>query len=485
MGLFTLNGGRKNGRVAYRPSNVLFEDDLGGEKMAKEIQIADDLLSRFERNLLAFEFDQAESLIPDIVESGGGKVDALCLKIQKAHDNFVKEAREKIAEDIASLLPKLESFSGRLDGQGGRKAVLEWLTAVNSKADAYCLVRKQETKPINVTDGTIIYRGASQSFIDTTIPIGVPCYYAVFSSYDGRINPTPNILNAPIVYAPPIESFEVRMGGYSCCAIAKLLWKLPTYDVGARIALLLEKISGNERVKIDLTEGQEQYLDTEITVEEPYRYELTLIVSGISLSPIVREGHVPRLPELPTVPASCYYQEGRYWLRIEWPDDIFEIRLTESGGRSVQYTKEDYDRRHVAIPHTFSESQLEVQAIRRFGDDKLACGPKSQVVFSDARSILYVSIERAHRGPLSFLKPWQKDIWGIRFDFDGNSFPQEVRVSIEDGGATQTFTIEGDRIRKGEFMPFPLRWGVRSGVNIDVQPSDCSYVKFLTSQMIP
>lgn len=485
MDVLVPKGSRNTGRVVRRSCKGIFEDDSVGEEIVRRIQRADDLLSRLDECLASFDFERAEALIPDIVESGGGNVDALCIKLQDAHDEYVKQAREKIADDIANSLPQMESVCGRMEGNGVRKAVLEWLPPPNSKADSYCLIRKKDSEPTSATDGTVVYRGTLRSFDDTTIPIGIPCHYAVFSCYDGRVNPTPNVLRTSLVYAPQIESFEVRMGGYSCCAIANLSWKLPTYDVGARIALLLEKISGNERVKIDLTEGQEQYLDTEITVEEPYRYELTLIVSGMSLSPIVREGHVPRLPELPTVPASCYYQEGRHWLRVEWPEGVSEICLTDGRGRSVHYTKEDYDKRRVAIPQTFAEAELEVQAIRRFGPTKMAFGPKRKVRFTDSRSTLQVSIEHGPGGAFSFFK-WRQNVsWGLKIDFGGGIPPQVMQVSVENEGEKRVFTIPGEQIKQNEFMPFPAHWGVKSGAIIDVFPSDGSSVTYLTSQKIP
>lgn len=396
-------------------------------------------------------------------------------------ERVASSVRDEEDRKKTKLLSPVAALSAVASSDGKAKVVVSWAPESSGLATEYRVVREnlltQKVSPA--------YTCAVSPFEDEEVVLGMPYCYTVVPCYHGVVSEGCAVTTSTVVAVSPVVSFNVYGEGMKGCAVAHITWKLPAYDETIQLSLQLERVCGCARKKIEVESCQGECADGDVVVGETYRYELTLTVSGRQLDPVVREVTIRELPELPVVEASCYYQEGRYWLRIEWPDDIFEIRLTESGGRSVQYTKEDYDRRHVAIPHTFSESQLEVQAIRRFGYDKLACGPKSQVVFSDARSILYVSIERAHRGPLSFLKPWQKDIWGIRFDFDGNSFPQEVRVSIEDGGATQTFTIEGDRIRKGEFMPFPLRWGVRSGVNIDVQPSDCSYVKFLTSQMIP
>lgn len=416
-----------------------------------------------------------ESLILDF------PLDETVARLCEDAERVASSVRDEEDRKKTKLLSPVTALSAVASSDGKAKVIVSWTPESSGLATEYRVVREnlltQKVSPA--------YTCAVSPFEDEEVVLGMPYCYTVVPCYHGVVSECCAATTSTVVAVSPVVSFNVYGEGMKGCAVAHITWRLPAYDETVQLSLQLERFCGDTCNKIDVESCQGECADEDVVVGETYRYELTLTVSGRQLDPVVREVTVRELPKLPVVEASCYYQEGRHWLRVEWPEGVSEIRLISSEGRSVQYTKEDYDKRRVAIPHTFSESQLEVQAIRRFGYDKLACGPKSQVVFSDARSILYVSIERAHRGPLSFLKPWQKDIWGIRFDFDGNSFPQEVRVSIEDGGATQTFTIEGDRIRKGEFMPFPLRWGVRSGVNIDVQPSDCSYVKFLTSQMIP
>lgn len=430
------------------------------------------------------------ALVERDIASADAALDSLILDFP--HDESVAELCEDVERAAtclrreqetrkADLLKPVADLSAIASSDGTPRVVVTWSQDGSGLATEYRVVRQN----LLTMKASSAYLCERSPYVDEDVKLGIPYCYTVVPCYHGLLAQDAAMATPAVVATIPLISLQVYGEGSKNCAAAYVSWKLPAYDPAVILLLQLVRIHGCTRKNIEVANCVDQIIDEDVKVGETYRYELILEVSGKKLEPIGCDVIIQELPDLPVIEAFCYYQEGRYWLRVEWPDGVSEIRLISSEGRSVQYTKEDYDKRRVAIPHTFSESQLEVQAIRRFGDDKLACGPKSQVVFSDARSILYVSIERAHRGPLSFLKPWQKDIWGIRFDFDGNSFPQEVRVSIEDGGATQTFTIEGDRIRKGEFMPFPLRWGVRSGVNIDVQPSDCSYVKFLTSQMIP
>lgn len=486
----------------------VFGGESGAEKIAKQIQIADDLLAQFHAHIAAKEFRQAETLIPGIVESGGGNVDALCEELENAHIKHTNIARELLFDQIALALPKLDLFTGEINAAGTREVTLVWGAASNSKADSYCLVRKELVAPSTVEDGVTLYKGIKDSFVDTTIPIGIPCYYSVFSCYRGRVNKTANSLDAPIVYTPAIESLDARIDGCSECAIATLTWALPPYDDAADVSLVLtrdnksifaancNKCHAEKNAQTVETHGMEFVFfvpDGEVVEGRVYRYELTLRVSGKSLEPLVREVAIPKLAELPEVTASCYYQEGRHRLHIEWPDGVSEVCLSASGMRPFRYTKDQFSTQSVFLPYEDSVRPVEIQAIRRFGQKKIAYGPKEQVRFIDSQRTLFVSVGCAKTGIRAVLSIWQGIEWGIRVSYvdeDGAPAPipnLEITITNPNEWLNRTFTISAGTIRANEFFKFPSEWGVKRGATIDVSISDGSghaYIKYLTSQVV-
>lgn len=485
----------------------IFGGESGAEKIAKQIQIADDLLAQFHAHIAAKEFRQAETLIPGIVESGGGNVDALCEELENAHIKHTNAARERLSDQIALALPKLDLFTGEINAAGNREVTLVWSAASNSKADSYCLVRKELVAPSTVEDGVTLYKGIKDSFVDTTIPIGIPCYYSVFSCYRGRVNKTPNSLDAPIVYTPAIESLDARIDGCSKCAIATLTWALPPYDEAADVSLVLtrdnkrifvancNKCHAEKNAQTVETHGMEFVFfvpDGEVVEGEEYRYELTLRVSGKLLEPLVREVAIPKLAELPEVNASWYYQDGRYRLHVEWPNEVSEIRLTAQGMEPLQYTREYYNSNSIFVPESDVIRKFEVQAVRQY-TQKIAYGPKKLVSVTGSSLTLYVSIERAKTGMRALLSIWQGMEWGIRVsckDEDGQSMPiPQINVTIRDQNdyPKRKFSILVGTIRANEFFQFPNEWGVKRGATIDVSITDGSnqvYIKYLTSQVI-
>ena len=66
---------------------------------------------------------------------------------------------------------------------------LSWNNPINPNYKESVVVRKENSKPTSITDGTEIYRGSDEEFIDTTIENNKKYYYAVYAiSKDG--NPT-------------------------------------------------------------------------------------------------------------------------------------------------------------------------------------------------------------------------------------------------------------------------------------------------------
>lgn len=404
-------------------------------------------------------------------------VAGLCEDVERVASSVRDEEDRKKTK----LLSPVAALSAVASSDGKAKVVVSWAPESSGLATEYRVVREnlltQKVSPA--------YTCAVSPFEDEEVVLGMPYCYTVVPCYHGVVSEGCAVTTSTVVAVSPVVSFNVYGEGMKGCAVAHITWKLPAYDETIQLSLQLERVCGCARKKIEVESCQGECADGDVVVGETYRYELTLTVSGRQLDPVVREVTIRELPELPVVEASCYYQEGRHWLRVEWPEGVSEVCLTDERGRSVYYTKEDYDKRRVAIPQTFAETELEVQAIRRFGPTKMAFGPKRKVWFTDSRSTLQVSIEHDRRGAFSFFK-WRQNIsWGLKIDFGGGILPQMMQVSVEDEGEKRVFTISGEQIKQNEFMPFPAHWGVKSGAIIDVLPSDGLSVTYLTSQKIP
>ena len=396
-------------------------------------------------------------------------------------ERVASSVRDEEDRKKTKLLKQVTALSAVASSDGKAKVVVSWTPESSGLATEYRVVRgnllTQKASPA--------YTCAVPPFEDEEVVWGMPYCYTVVPCYHGVVSEGCAVTTSTVVAVSPVVSFNVYGEGMKGCAVAHITWKLPAYDEAIQLSLQLERFCGCARKKIEVESCQGECADEDVVVGETYRYELTLTVSGRQLDPVVREVTIRELPELPVVEASCYYQEGRHWLRVEWPEGVSEVCLTDGRGRSVHYTKEDYDKRRVAIPQTFAEADLEVQAIRRFGPTKMAFGPKRKVRFTDSRSTLQVSIEHGPGGAFSFFK-WRQNIsWGLKIDFGGGIPPQVMQVSVENEGEKRVFTIPGEQIKQNEFMPFPAHWGVKSGAIIDVFPSDGSSVTYLTSQQIP
>ena len=470
-------------------NNDIFGYDIVGEKIAQQVEYTKKLLSEFETYVKSNELGRAEALIPDIVENGGANVDSLCEQLELAYVKQANSIREHTFDQIALTLPKLDLFSARLNEAGTREVTLSWKAPIDSKVDSFCLVRKEGGSPKTDKDGSVLFNGYQQSFVDKTIPIGVPCFYSLFSCYKGRVNKIPNILNSPIIYTPNIEKLKICIEGCSNYVIAKIIWKIPSYDISSELLLSLERFNRNNSKKIQLLINQMEFIDDDVVIGEIYRYELTLTVSGKKLDPIIREVTVKKLPELPNIKAYYYLQnDGRNRLNIEWPDGIEGICISAKNMEPRFYSRKDYGEREIFLPQNMNTDSVIIQAIRQFSTGKTVLGPISQVKSKDSKRTLYVSLEEV--GKPTIKKFWQKKEWGIRVISDDYSLLTSINITIENfNEPSQTFTISSNEIKSGNLFKFPERWKVKSGTTIYISlPSnieDVYYIKYQTSPIIP
>ena len=459
---------------------IALSDAVRMALIGKDIATADAALNEL---ILDFPLDESISALRE-------DVDRATTSIQNDEDR--KTAR--ILRPVGDLTVVASS-------DGAPRIVVSWTPESSGLAREYRVVR-QDLQTLKVSSP---FSCETSPFEDTDVVCGVPYKYTVVPCYHGIVVEEAAAETNAAIATVPITSLNIYGEGIKEYAIAHISWMLPAYDETVHLSMILERIHGEERHRVYEAEcgtgatstnkvethGREFTIttfDEDVVAGETYSYELTLTVSGKVLEPIVREVVIAKLPELPRVTASCYYQEGRYRLHIEWPDGVSEVCLSASGMRPFRYTKDQFSTESVFLPYEDSVRPVEIQAIRRFGQKKIAYGPQEQVTFIDSRRTLQVSVERVPRNAFSVLKFWERDAWGMRIRFDDGSPLPALNVAVENPGkSVRTFDIPVGDIKPDVFFPFPLDWDVMRGSTIDVSISDGSghaYIKYLTSQVI-
>lgn len=417
----------------------------------------------------------------------------------------VDRAASSIKDDedrkTARILRPVGDLTVVASSDGAPRIVVSWTPESSGLAREYRVVR-QDLQTLKVSSP---FSCEASPFEDTDVVCGVPYKYTVVPCYHGIVVEEAAAESNAVIATVPIPSLNIHGEGIKEYAIAHISWTLPAYDETAHLSMVLERIHGEEKRRVYeaecgtdatsankvKTHGREFTIimsDEDVVAGETYRYELTLTVSGKVLEPIVREIAIEKLPELPRVTASCYYQDGRHRLHVEWPDGVSEISLSASGVRPFAFTKDQFSTESVFLPYEDSVRPVDIQAIRRFGQKKIAYGPKDKVIFIDSRRTLQVSIERIPKSAFAVLKFWERDAWGMKVRFDDGSPLPTLNVTVENPGqSVRTFVIPVGDIKPDMFFPFPVDWGVKCGATIDVSITDGSgqaYIKYLTSQVV-
>ena len=450
--------------------------------------------------LVAKDIPSAENALGELILDSPN--DETTAKLSEDKDRVVANLKNEEDRKTAKCLKHVNDLSVVAScGSKSPQIVVAWAPESSGLATEYKVVR-EDMESIGETSS---FMCATSPFEDTDVVCGVPYKYTVIPCYHGIVVEEAAAKTNAAIATVPITSLNIYGEGIKEYAIAHISWMLPAYDETVHLSMILERIHGEERHRVYEAEcgtgatstnkvethGREFTIttsDEDVVAGETYSYELTLTVSGKVLEPIVREVVIAKLPELPRVTASCYYQEGRYRLHIEWPDGVSEVCLSASGMRPFRYTKEQFSTESVFLPYEDSVRPVDIQAIRRFGQKKIAYGPKVQVRFIDSRRTLQVSVERAPRSAFSVLKFWKRDAWGMRIRFDDGSPLPALNVAVENPGkSVRTFDIPVGDIKPDVFFPFPLDWNVTRGATIDVSISDGNshaYPRYLTSQVI-
>lgn len=464
---------------------IALSDAVRMALIGKDIATADAALNEL---ILDFPLDESISALRE-------DVDRAATSIQNDEDR-----------KIARILRPVGDLTVVASSDGAPRIVVYWTPESSGLAREYRVVR-QDLQTLKVSSP---FSCEASQFEDTDVVCGVPYKYTVVPCYHGIVVEEAAAETNAAIATVPITSLNIYGEGIKEYAIAHISWMLPAYDETVHLSMILERIHDKERHRVYEAEcgtcatstnkvethGREFTIttsDEDVVGGETYRYELSLTVSGKVLEPIVREVTIAKLPELPRVTASCYYQEGRHRLHIEWPDGVSEVCLSASGMRPFKYTKDQFSTESVFIPYEDSVRPVEIQAIRRFGQKKIAYGPKEQVRFIDSQRTLFVSVGCAKTGIRAVLSIWQGKEWGIRVscvDEDGAPVPipnLEITITNPNEWLNRTFTISAGTIRANEFFKFPSEWGVKRGATIDVSIADgngYAYIKYLTSQVI-
>ena len=406
----------------------------------------------------------------------------------KEHDCDVTAFEQRYFSLCCSSLPPITGFEAKPSPDGRAIVDLSWDSVLRGEHKTYIVIRKQgASSPKNTSDGEVVFHGVSTRCSDDNIILGRVYSYSIFPCFRDVPNTTIRKVakvRGVICYGHIME-FSATGSGIDNCAVVNLSWTMPTYDSSVDVSLTLERMHGSERKTINVTHCQGGCVDEDVKVGEAYRYELSLTIDGKNIAPVVREVMVAKLPDLPKVAASCYFQDGQYRLHVEWPTGVSEICVSAPGERQFRYTKDDFNARNIILPYGVSSRPVTIQAIQAFWKDNQIYGPKEEVRFVDSQRTLFVSIEPAYKSRLKF---WQKPEWGMRLVSDDGSPLPEVQVSVENiGGAARTFSLPGCDIQAGVFFRFPETWGVKRGATIDVSIADGNghaYIKYLTSQVI-
>lgn len=479
----------ENGRLSYARSllpQLIKLGNQGPEQMFNQLLLA--YSAEYMRN-------NEKSLKEALRQKDITRIGTL-IECFKEHDCDVATYEQRYLSLCCSALSAITGFVAN-PSQDGRAVInLSWDSVLQGAHETYVVVRKiGVSSPKNTNDGEVVFSGISTAYSDEDIVWGRAYSYAIFPCFRGVPNTTIRKfakVRGVICYGHIVE-FNATGSGIESCAVVKLDWTMPTYDSSINLSLVLERVHGNERKKINVALNQGHYVDEDVKVGELYRYELLLTVEGKNMAPVVREVTVTKLPDLPKVEASCYYQDGQYRIHVEWPDDVSEICLSAHGEHQSRYTKADFNARNITLPYDVSLRPITVQAIQEFWQGNLIYGPSEDVKFVDSQRTLFVSIECAKTGIRAVLSIWQGKEWGIRVscaDENGESAPipsLKVTVINQNDWVNRAFTISAGTIRANEFFKFPSEWGVKRGATIDVSISDGSghaYIKYLTSQVI-
>ncbi|MBQ7176286.1 MAG: hypothetical protein IJS08_02635 [Victivallales bacterium] len=466
----------------------VFGHDSKGEELLGRICQSDDLLAQFQAYLKSFEFGKADSLIPEIDELSFENVDSLCNQLEDAYEIQAQKARELSLDRIASALPALKTFTAEVNVEEKHEVMLRWHVVPGSRADSFCLVRKENEQPLSPEDGLTVYKGDKQEFSDGAIPVGVPCYYAVFSCFKGRVNRFANVLCSPVLDAPGIEEFKIDMEGCATFAIVHLSWIIPSYSPAARLELSLNRFNDGERKRILLSGTQSKYADDDVVTGETYRYELTLTVGGKQLEPVVREVTIKSLPELPKVEAFFFRERGLPRLSIpNWPQGVLEVVISRAGAEPIYRTREEYNSKPFLFHSEAQALASVIQSVRRFGTRYTAFGPEMPIkpTPTESRKMITVAIDGQKA---SF---WSRPQYGMVVTSESKTPLPALNVIIErEGVGSRVFSIPTGRVQSGEFFAFPASWNVNRGDCVEVACSDkVEQTRFifhyLTSKMIP
>ena len=382
----------------------------------------------------------------------------------------------------ADKLGQVSNLSAVSTTAGNPSISLSWIKGKAALADSFQVER------IDLSSGEkdMLPPLFDTQMNDYDVKLGIPYRYSIIPCYRSIPGKMPSVSEIVVCTAPISDFHETEAIGTANLGLVILQWCMPPFDPAAELAFSLERFHGQNVKSICLACDQEMYTDEDVVVGETYRYELTLIVAGKKLEPVMREVTVKALPELPQVKASS----RQHRLIVEWPEGVKEICISSSlTNKSIFCTREDYGREPIPLPDNPGLSSFYIQAVYRFQTDKVVYGPKSPIISRETNRKVYVSIESV---PKSGFKFWEKKEWGMKISLEGfeETHISELCVSVEYlDGTTKTFTLTAaTEIQSGCFFKFPASWSVTSGAIIDVSlPPDKgkAYIEFQTSQEIP
>ena len=124
----------------------------------------------------------------------------------------------------------------------GNDITLDWKPSNSIGEISYVLVRKENTYPNDLSDGTTIYRGKELSFTDSAAPVNTVLYYAVFAVRIG-VNSKATRLQDAVAIVDKVRNFKAIGGD----GMVTLSWnKAPSVT-----EIRLYKYSGFERPQDD------------------------------------------------------------------------------------------------------------------------------------------------------------------------------------------------------------------------------------------
>lgn len=137
----------------------------------------------------------------------------------KAKD-YIKDKKPKQVLDLRAVVStKSNQISIQWTGTGEREV-------------SYCVVRKENTRPQSINDGTMVLKKQLVTqYVDSNITAGVVYYYAVFSQRIGTYS-EPICTGPTVLYQELDEKLVVKSADNGKCIMS---WQLPRNCIGIRV----------------------------------------------------------------------------------------------------------------------------------------------------------------------------------------------------------------------------------------------------------